>query len=86
MKIIVRHADTDTDAFLIAQSMESVGASVFSVTYNGVRSPLGGVEPSSRFLVWAKYDEPLTTDAIDDSISKALYPASFGEDEREQPK
>ena len=73
MKIIVRHADTDTDAFLIAQSMESVGASVFSVTYNGMRSPLDRLAPGSRFLVWAKYDEPLTPDAIDAAISKALY-------------
>jgi len=73
MKIIARRADTDIEAFITAQSMESVGASVFSVTYDGMRSPLDRLAPDSRFLVWAKYDEPLTPDDIDAAISKALY-------------
>lgn len=73
MKIIARRADSDLDAFFTAQAMESAGASVFSVTYDGVRMPLDALAPDSRFIVWAKHDESLTTDAIDDAISKALY-------------
>jgi hypothetical protein len=64
------------DALNTAQGMENAGASVFSVSHDGMRQPEGALIPSSRFIVWAKYEAPLTTDEIDAAISLA-----FGDEE-----
>lgn len=69
MKIICRHADNDMEAYRIAQGMEDAGATVFSISHNGMRQLEGALIPSSRFIVWGKYEAPLTPDAIDDAIS-----------------
>lgn len=69
-QIIVRHANSDFDALRTAQGMEKAGASVFSISHNGMPRPEGAIIPSSQFLVWAKYEGPLTTDEIDLAITR----------------
>lgn len=71
LKIIVRHAQNDLDALRTAQGMENAGASVFSIAHDGMHQPYGAMIPSSKFVVWAKYDESATSpDRIDEAIEK----------------
>lgn len=80
MKIITRDAQNVFDAYRIAQGMENAGASVFSISYDGMHQPFGALLPSSRFIVWAKHEESLSPDDIDKAISK-----EFGEDDDDEP-
>jgi hypothetical protein len=75
-KIISRTAPNDLHAFFIAQGMEDAGAQVISISHNGQKQDYGALAPSSKFIVWARYEEPLTCDDIDDFIEKA-YPENF---------
>lgn len=70
MRIILRHANTDFDALTIAQGMENAGACVISVSQNGMTQPEDGMAPTVKFIVWAKYEDPLTTGEIDDAINR----------------
>lgn len=70
MRIVCRQADNDFDAFRIAQAMESAGANVFSITYNGSHQPAGALAPSSRMVVWAKVTDDAMIVAIDKAIDK----------------
>jgi len=70
MKIISRHADNDFDAFRTAQGMENAGATVFSISHNGMQQPYGAMAPSARFIVWAKVESEVMIDAVDASITK----------------
>lgn len=72
MKIICRHANNDLHALWTAQGMEDAGAAVISVSHNGMRHPEGALIPSSSFIVWAKYDDPVTPDLIDAAIERAF--------------
>jgi len=71
-KIIERWASSDIDAFKIAQGMENAGATVFSITHNGMRLQNFAKVESSKFIVWGKYDYPITTGIIDEHVS-AMY-------------
>lgn len=73
LKIISRHAHDSLAAFHTAQGMENAGASVFSITHDGMDQKQGALIPSSRFIVWAKYDGDVTTDAVDAAISLLMY-------------
>ncbi len=66
--IICRHAVDDFDALDIAQGMEHAGATVVSITFNGLSAPLGTGATRPTFIVWATYAAPLTPDLIDASI------------------
>lgn len=72
MTIISRVADNDVEAILTAQAMESAGADVFSVTYNGKSLRPGSGIDSSRFIVWAKYSEAISIDLIDAAIDARI--------------
>jgi hypothetical protein len=75
LKIIVRHAQSDLEALHTAQGMENADASVFSITHDGIHQRYGAMIPSSKFVVWAKYDESITSpDQIDEAIDKEFLP------------
>ncbi len=69
---MMRNANDDFEAFLIAQAMESVGADVFSITFNGQHQRDGALVPSSRFVVFAKVRDKAHIEKADDAIDKAL--------------
>jgi hypothetical protein len=71
-KIMMRNANNDFEAFLIAQAMESVGADVFSIAFNGQHQPFGALAPSSRFAVFAKIRDDALIAKTDEAIDKAL--------------
>lgn len=75
MKIVMRNANNDFDAYRTAQGMENAGAVVFSITHNGMHQPFGAMVPSSRMVVWAKVESDDMIDAVDKAIE-----AEFGED------
>ena len=77
-QIICRYANSDFDALRIAQGMENAGASVFSIAHAGMHQPHGAMIPSSKFIVWAKYEAPTTPDDIDKMIAR-----EFGEEYEE---
>lgn len=72
MPLMVRHADNDFFAILTANAMEDAGAVVISIAYNGQHKPFGAMEPSSRFVVFARIRDNGHIDAIDTAISAAL--------------
>lgn len=72
MRIMVRHANSDFDAMITANGMEEAGASVFSITHDGMYRPFGAMAPSSRFVVWAKVNSDADIDAVDDAIRREL--------------
>ena len=65
-QIICRHAKDDFEALLTAKGMASAGADVFSVVWTGRSGQLA-------YVVFAKYDAPITTEAIDTEIEKQLF-------------
>lgn len=67
---MVRRADNDFDALCIAQGMENAGATVFSITHNGMHKPLGAIDPSSRLFVWAKVEYDWQINEVDHAIDK----------------
>lgn len=69
-KIIMRHGRDDFDAFRIAQGMENAGAQVFSISPNGTHQLEGALIPCTKFIVWAKFEDPVTPDQIDAMIEK----------------
>ncbi len=71
-QIMVRNAHNDFDALLMAEAMESVGSSVFSITYNGQRISLGETFLHSEFLVWAKVKDDRHIRLIEKAIDRAL--------------
>lgn len=70
MNVICRHAEDDFRALLIAQGMENAGALVFSIANNGSDQYPTALIPHTRFIVWAKYEPPLTPCEIDKFISE----------------
>jgi hypothetical protein len=56
----------------MAQGMENAGAQVISVSHDGMHQPFGAMEPSSKFIVWAKYESPMTPEQIDVAIDDEL--------------
>lgn len=75
MRIMCREANDVLDAIRTAQGMENAGATVFSITHNGMRQPHGAMIPSSKFVVWAKVESDDMIAAVDKAIE-----AEFGED------
>jgi hypothetical protein len=78
--ILIRHAEDDFHAMVIAQGMTNAGAEVISVAFNGTRK--GGFNGSidiSRFIVFGRFEDPLTCDEIDAGISdeKGKHPNCF---------
>ena len=71
-QILSRHANSDFIAYQTAQGMENAGATVFSVTHNGMKKGYGAIDPSSRFIVWCAYASPVTADLIDHAIGKEM--------------
>jgi hypothetical protein len=72
MNIICRQAEDDFNAFLIAQGMENAGAEVFSISHNGMHQRFGAMIPSAKFIVWARYEAPVTPNGIDEMISREM--------------
>jgi hypothetical protein len=68
MKIIVRNADNDFDAYRIAQAMTDAGADVFSIAHNGMHQPYGAMVPSAKFIVFAKHADSISPETIDKYI------------------
>lgn len=71
-RIIARQADNIVEAQHVAQGMENAGASVFSVASDGYRRNVGQQRAHTCFVVWAKYDAPLTPTEIDKAIERAM--------------
>jgi hypothetical protein len=69
---MVRSAPNDFDAMRTAQGMENAGATVISITYNGQHQPFGALEPSSKFVVWARVPDSINIDDVDAAIDKEL--------------
>ena len=69
-QVILRHAESDYDALMVAQGMEDAGANVFSVAWNGKPGTM------LAFAVMGKYCDPVTVEAIDEAIERRRYPSS----------
>ena len=67
-KIIARHAKDDFEALMTAQGMENAGACVFSITWTGKYDSM------MAYVVFGKYEPPITPDEIDKSIERVLFP------------
>lgn len=72
MKTMVRRAANDFEAMQTSDAMLRAGADVFSVTYNGMHQPHGAMEPSARFLVWAKVVDDAHIGRVDAEIEIEL--------------
>lgn len=72
MKMLMRSAEDDFDALLTAEAMESVGADVFSITFNREATHHGAQIPHSRFIVWAKVESDDMIERADDAITSAI--------------
>lgn len=70
MRIMVRGAGNDFDALRVAQGMENAGATVFSITHAGMHKPFGAIDPSSKFVVWAKVESDSQIAAVDEAIDR----------------
>jgi hypothetical protein len=73
-QIMLRHAEDDFAALLIANAMENVGAEVFSVVSNGTYKPIGfgsSVE-KVQFIVWAKVKDDEHIARVDTAIELAF--------------
>lgn len=68
--IISRHAEDDFIAHQIATGMEKAGASVFSIASDGQAKYPTAMASHTRFIVFAKYEPPLTPDLIDMAIDR----------------
>lgn len=64
MRVICRFAGSVSDALLVAQGMENAGAQVFSVL----------AATTLEYVVFAKYENPVMPDSIDDSIQREMFP------------
>lgn len=73
--IIMRSAQDDFYALLTAQGMEKSGANVFSITHDGMQKPHGAIIPSSKFIVWAKHNNSITVEKIDEFIDAEIEAA-----------
>ncbi len=69
--IMVRHAEDDFYAQQIADAMESAGAIVVSIAYNGQRRHFGALEDHSRYIVFARVSDVSQCDVVDAAISKS---------------
>lgn len=85
MKIIQRYAEDSDLATVVAQGMEDAGAHVIGVTFDGMHHKYGAIIPSAKFLVWAKFDDPLTVDDIDAAITsrETIYDNKLDEHQKE---
>lgn len=70
--LMVRSARNDFEALLTGEAMESVGAVVISISYDGEHKLVGALESSSRFVVWARVADNAMIDKVDLAIEKAL--------------
>lgn len=78
--IMLRHAEDDFSALLVARGMAKAGAEVFSITNNGPAWPQGmglvvAVEDYIRrqkFIVWARVRDEAHITECDEAISKCL--------------
>lgn len=78
-QIMLRHAEDDFTAMLIASGMTKAGAEVFSITNNGPASPRGMVprpiedfQRPQKFIVWAHVRDDAHCDECDKEIEKCL--------------
>ena len=69
---MVRSAGNSFIALLTANAMESAGAEVVGVTYDGQHQLYGALVPSSRFIVFAKVMDEQQIDRVDKAIDAAL--------------
>lgn len=72
MKIICRHAEDDFRALLTAQGIENCGGVVFCITSDGSDTYSTALSPHTRFIVWGKLPDVISTDEMDASIDKEL--------------
>lgn len=78
IQIIARHARSDFHAVVTAQGIVNAGASVLSVTYDGMHQPDGAMIPSSKFVVFAQFDDTTTSyDKIDEEVEKERVKATI---------
>jgi len=70
--IMVRNADDDFKALLMADAMEAAGGTVICVTYMGERTYDGALAPHPYFSVWARVTSEKHIEIIDNVINCAL--------------
>lgn len=78
-QIMLRHAEDDFSALLIASGMTAAGAEVFSITNNGPAQPNAMFAPHvtdhirpQKFIVWARVLDAAHMDECDKAISERL--------------
>lgn len=76
---MLRHADDDFTALLVASGMSKAGADVFSITNNGPAQPNAFVAPNmtdhirpQKFIVWAKVRDDDHIAQCDKAIEECL--------------
>lgn len=74
-KILMREARNSLEAYLTASAMESKGADVFSI---GQEQPHGTLIPLFRYVVFAKYESPLSDEEFCNAVDAAITAALVG--------
>ena len=64
-QVMCRHAEDDFNALMTASGMTDAGAEVFSVVWTGRTNMLA-------YVVFARYEAPVTPDSIDEAIGRRL--------------
>lgn len=72
--IIMRSAQDDFYALLTAQGMENAGANVFSISNRNMDASDSSLIPL-KFIVWAKHNNSLTVEKIDEFIDAEIEAA-----------
>jgi hypothetical protein len=70
--IMSRHAEDDFEAFRVAKAMDSVGADVFSIVYNGSAKYPTAIDPHSRYIVFAKVKNETHIATVDNAIDNEM--------------
>ena len=77
-KIMVRKARDDFEAFMTAEAMETAGAAVISIAYDGEHQQQGAMIPCSKFVVFARVPDDIEINDVDKSIGRQLFPDEEG--------
>ena len=70
--VIIRQARDSFGVLLMAQAIENTGGDVFSIASNGQEQQFGALIPSTRYIVCAKFEPPITYDELDEAMDKAI--------------
>lgn len=72
MTFMMRSCEDDFVALKTIDAMESVGATVVSITVRGQETYSGALAPHLQYIVWARVRDDAHIDEIDAAIERKL--------------